>query len=120
MEFAKLLTADDHEAGAEMEILHPVTGAKTGAFLLVRGVDSRTFRTASSEFNRKRAAKDSDDDALSLDLTVSIVCGWRGIKQDGEDKPFSKESVRAMMEGSPKIRAQVEAWFLDRKNFTKG
>lgn len=120
MEFSQLVTADAHEAGAEMEILHPATGEKTGAFLLIRGIDSRTFRAASSVFNKKRLEKDADIDALSLDLTVAVTVGWRGIKQDGADILFTKDALRSLLENSPAIRQQVDSWFTSRRNFMKG
>jgi len=116
MKFDDLLTAPAHEEGAEMEIIHPVSGQPTGAFLLIRGVDSKTFRDASLEFNRKRLDKANDDKDIALDLTVAITAGWRGI--DGVE--FSADAVRKLYTDSPAIRAQVDAFFTVRRNFTKG
>lgn len=116
MQFDNLLTTDIHEAGAEMEIRNPATGEPTGAFLLLKGIDSRTFRAASSEFNRRRLEKDHDIQALALDMSVAITSGWRGI----EGREFSKDAVRELYEKSPAIRMQVDEWFQDRRNFTKG
>lgn len=116
MKFEELLTAPAHEQGAEMEIMHPVTGQGTGVFLLIRGVDSKTFRDASIEFNRKRMDKANDDKDIALDLTVAITAGWRGI----DDVEFSADAARKMYTDSPAIRAQVDAFFTVRRNFMKG
>ena len=115
MKFEELLTADDHEAGAEMNVLHPVTGVPTDVYIMVKGIDSKTFRDASIQFNRKRIEGKADDDH-ALDLTVAITCGWRGI--DGVD--FSPEKARELYRDSPAIRAQVDEFFTKRRNFTKG
>ena len=116
MKFEELLTAPAHEQGAEMEIMHPVTGQGTGVFLLIRGVDSKTFRDASIEFNRKRMDKANEDKDIALDLTVAITAGWRGI----DDIEFSADAVRKLYTDSPAIRAQVDAFFTVRRNFMKG
>lgn len=117
VEFDSLLTAEKHEAGAEMEIIHPATGEKTGVFLKIKGVDSKTFRKASAEYNKARlTAKPDELDGLSLELTVAITEGWRGFK----DKEFSKDAARKLYIDSPGIRAQVDTWFQQRRNFTKG
>lgn len=120
MEFENLLTEDVHEAGAEMEIKDPATGEKTGAFLLIKGVDSKTFRAALTDYNRKRLDPKADQEAMSIDLLVAATDGWRGIKEGGADKAFSKDAVRTLYAKSPAIRQQADGWIADRRNFTKG
>lgn len=120
MQFDDLLTADVHEAGSQMEIRHPATGDKTGAFLLLKGVDSKTFRRALAEFNRKRMEKGADGEALGIDLLVAVTDSWSGMKEGEQDKPFSKDAVRKLYVDSPAIRQQADAWIADRRNFTKG
>lgn len=120
MEFDDLLTADVHEAGSDMEIRHPATGEKTGVFLLLKGVDSKTFRRALAEFNRKGMEKGADRESLGIDLLVAVTEGWRGMKVDGQDKPFSKDAVRKLYVDSPAIRQQADGWIADRRNFTRG
>jgi len=115
MNFEDLLTADAHEDGAEMEVLHPATGEKTGVFLMIRGVDSKSFRKASADFNRKKA-KGDDHDSLAMDLTVAITAGWRGIK----NMEFSPDAARKLYTDSPAIRNQVDSFFTVRRNFMKG
>ena len=116
MKFNDMLTADAHEAGAEMEVMHPATGESTGVFLRIRGVDSKTFRDASLEFNRKRMEKGNENKDIALDLSVAITAGWRGI----DDVEFSADAVRKLYQDSPAIRAQVDAFFTVRRNFMKG
>lgn len=120
MEFENLLTADVHEAGSDMEILHPATGEKTGAFLHIKGVDSKSFRSAFAEFNRKSMERSADKEALGVELLVAVTDGWSGIKSGGEDKPFSKDAVRKLFVDSPAIRQQADQWCASRRNFTKG
>lgn len=116
MKFDELLTADTHEAGAEMEVLHPVTDEKTGVFIRVRGIDSKSYRAAAIEYNRKAAKAKTDDEreAAALDLDVAITAGWRGI----DDMEFSADAARKLYSESPAIRAQVASFFVKRQNFS--
>jgi len=115
MKLDELMTAGAHEEGAEMRVMHPATGEPTDVYIRIKGVDSKTFRNASLEFNRKRLEKGSDADELSLDLTVAITAGWRGL-----DEEFSQALARKLYTDSPAIRAQVDEFFTKRRNFMKG
>ena len=115
MKFNDMLTADAHEAGAEMEVMHPATGEATGVFIRVRGIDSKSYRAAATEYNRKSAKAKSDEEKeqAALDLDVAITAGWRGI----DDMEFSAEAARRLYTDSPSIRAQVASFFVNRRNF---
>lgn len=115
MKFGELLTTEIHDAGADMEVTHPATGEPTGVFIRVRGIDSRTYRAAAAEYQRKLAKAKTDDEkeSAALDLDVAITAGWRGI----DDMEFSADAARKLYSESPSIRAQVASFFVNRRNF---
>lgn len=116
MKLESLFTADAHEAGSEMQVKNPATGEPMDVWLLIRGLDSKTFRAASLDYNRKMmAAKSEEREDLALDLLVSITVGWRGI-----DEEFSQDKIKELYQKSPAIRDQVDEFFTDRRNFIQG
>lgn len=106
-----------------MRLKSPITGDETDCILIVRGVDSKTFRDCQKREQRKiftmmRDGKDEDvDDLVTL---VEAVIGWKGFEDDGKELKFSKENVRALFENSPSIARQVETFIHNRRNFIKG
>lgn len=122
MELASLCTADAHEQGATIEVAHPVTGDKTDVRIVIRGVDSPSFRKITREHRKKMSEKGAEDrlEEMSCDMLAALTIGWQGITQNGEPVPFSVDAVRALYINSPAIRAQVDAFVIDRRNFTTG
>lgn len=128
MEIDSLFTAQDHENGAELNVVHPATSEPTSIYLRLAGVDSRIFRTAVRERQRLRsetlskgASEDADlEEVRDVDILVSATLGWRGIMNDGEEMPFSSDAVRTLYLKSPGVRNQVERFIYNRRNFIKG
>ena len=123
MDINALYTAPAHEDGAEVRILHPVTGKKTDFYILVKGVDSKTFRE--KQRSQQRAIIDAmkGKEELKTDeyaLIVECSAGWRGLEDSGKEVPFTKEAARAMYENSPNIAEQVDSFIVNRANFIKG
>lgn len=124
MDFDSVLTVDAHEEGAEMNIINPVTGEATDAFIMVMGPDSREFRKAQRaallSYLRKKESGDDDSYDEDLEQILAVVKGWRGITKDGKDLEFNKKECRKLFVKSPAIFDQVNRFVGNRKNFTKG
>lgn len=129
------------DEGAEVELLHPVTGAPIGVFVTVLGKYSKVFidhtRRNSNEYLRKaqmlkRRGKEEETPTVekfeekSIDLLVACTTGWRTgdkpmIVFEGKELPFSPANA-ALIYGSPKlswIRTQVDEAIADLGNFMK-
>lgn len=122
-ELSKLYTAQAHEEGAEVQLRDPVTREPIDAWILVRGVDSKSFRETQRKMKRSiieavREKRDLAED--EFDLLVECSIGWRGFEDNGKPVKFTKEAVRTLYENSPAIAQQIDSFILDRRNFTKG
>jgi len=100
--------ADAAEAGYEFELLLPGTQEPTGAFITVRGDQSKTVKAYArkkyAEFRlreqqAKRRGKDVEDmtieeaEELSIEAAIVRVIGWRGISEGKTEVAFSKENA---------------------------
>lgn len=110
------------EAGYEFELLYPGLNEKTGAFVTVRGADSKVIRAYSrKKFTEhqmrqkmdKRKGKDTDDfnidvaeDTL-IEATIERVISWRGLGFDAVEVPFTKENAERVFREHDWIRKQV-------------
>ena len=119
MKLSELYTADIHEDGAEINIVNPVTGKKSDVFIKVRGPDSKVFRDAILELNRKQL---TDDQASMVKVLAKSTISWRGLVEDDGKTPveFSPELALTIYEKSPDIANQVMTFISERQNFTKG
>jgi hypothetical protein len=91
---------------AEVELLHPVKGTGTGAFITLMGPEHPErkaialglMRRARAEFMRENnQPKDPEEDiAESIGLLTSITVGWRGISRNGQPLAFSKAAATAL------------------------
>lgn len=114
-----LSTAAD--VGFEFELKMP-TGELTGAFVTVRGEESKTVkafgRNKYKEYQQKqqqarRRGKDVDDltleeiEDMAVDTAIVRVISWRGISDGGVDVPFTKEAAAKIFKEHTWIREQV-------------
>ena len=113
--------AEQSEAGYEFELLFPGSGDKTGAFVTVRGAQSKTSRACArkkyTEFRQKeqmarrkgREEEMSLDDAEDMAIETAIVriIKWRGIAEAGVDVPFTKENAERILREHSWIREAV-------------
>ena len=124
MDFDSVLTVEDHEDGAEMNIINPITNEPTDAFILVMGPDSREFRKAQRlaliKYLRKKESGDDDSYDEDLEQILAVVKGWRGITKDGKELEFNKKECRKLFVNSPMIFDQVNRFVGNRRNFIKG
>ena len=119
------------EAGYEFELLYPGFNEKTGAFVTVRGADSKVVRAysrkkfAEHQIREKMAKRKGKDDDMSLDeaedalieATIGRVLGWRGISEDGVEVPFTAEAAERIFRAHEWIRTQVMDQSNDVTNF---
>lgn len=126
MEIGEICTREAHEAGAELNILHPSTGEETDLFIIVLGPDSREWRRAIktdlTKLLAKKAQGITEEDLVDSDIDklVSITSGWRGLTDKGAEVKFTKEKCKQLYSDSPRIMDQVDKFIGDSRNFTKG
>ena len=98
--------AEQSEAGYEFELTWPPTGEKTGAFVKVRGAQSKVSRAFArkkyTEFRQKEqmAKRKGREDEMSLDeaedmaieTAITRIISWKGIIDAGVEVPFNKEN----------------------------
>lgn len=113
--------AEQAEAGYEFELLYPGTDEKTGAFVKVRGAQSKVVRAyARKKYNEyrlreqqaKRKGKEDEmtlDEAedMSIDTAINRIIDWKGITEGGVEVPFTKENAERILRDHSWIREAV-------------
>lgn len=109
------------EDGYEFELMLP-TGEKSGAFLTIRGDQSKTVKAYArkkySEFKMKeqaarRRGKDNDDmtieeaEDLAIEAAIVRLIGWKGITDGGKPVEFSKDAASSILREHSWIREQI-------------
>lgn len=100
---------------AEVELLHPVTGEGTGAFVSLAGPEHpqrkaevmamlrrQRVRGAQQAQRFARGAKldvpdPEDEERESMEMLARSILGWRGIKRGGELVAFSAQAVKDLL-----------------------
>lgn len=85
---------------ADYELLHPITGAPTGAFITLAGPEHPQRKRIAMNLMRrlrataaraKQALTDPEEDAReSVKLLASVTLGWRGIRKNGQEVAYSE------------------------------
>jgi len=113
--------AEQAEAGYEFELLYPGTQEKTGAFVKVRGSQSKVVRNyAKKKYNEyrlreqqaKRKGKEEElslDEAeeMAIDNAIVRIISWKGITEGGVDVPFTKETAARILQEHSWIREAI-------------
>lgn len=113
--------AAEAEAGYEFELLHPATGEGTEGFIKVRGEKSKTVQNHARKVvnemqKREKVAKGKNKDvdlsieeleSLAIDRAIVRIISWRGIQEDGQDVPFTRENAERILKDHPWIREAV-------------
>jgi len=127
MELSNLLTVDDHEAGAECNILSPVDGKPTDVYILIAGADSAAWRKQKRKQTaeimdavRSKKPVDTDYDAMDVEALTEATLGWRGIVSDGKEYKFNKKNAKSLYQKSPSIVNQLLDFIAVKRNFIKG
>ncbi len=115
--------ADKAEAGYEFELTIPGSDTPTGAFIKVRGSQSKIVRAyGRKKFEElrqraviaKRKGKDVEDidleeaEDMAVERAVVKVISWKGFEEDGKEVPFTKENATRIFKEHSWIRDQVE------------
>lgn len=135
LNLTKTNLAEKAEAGYEFEVLMPGTNEPLGAFIKVRGKESKAVVAyARRKFNEmqmreKEARRKGKEYEMTLDEiedntienAVTRIISWRGI-EEGEGKavaevPFTKENAERILREYPWIREQVLEQSSDLLNF---
>lgn len=109
------------ESGYEFELLHPATGEGTGGFLTIRGekskiVQNHARKVVNEMLKREKVARGKNKDvdlsieeheSLAIDRAFVRIISWRGIQEDGQDVPFTRENAERILKDHPWIREAV-------------
>lgn len=133
MDLSKINIEQMAEAGADMELVHPVSDEamlqddKSPITIKLLGTDSKAYRNKNRDFQRKRIAKMTKSRSKTIDYTVSdedacellaeCTIGWSGIIVEGKPLEFSKEAAENLYFEFSWIREQVDVFIGDRANF---
>lgn len=127
MDINGLITVIDHEDGAEINILCPITNKPTDVFIKIKGPDSKDWRKQKKkQTNAIIQAKANDKfDALDfeqmdIDALVDITIDWTGINKDGKEYKCTKENCKYLYSNSPRIVEQLLIFVSNIENFTNG
>ena len=120
MDISKLNTAALSEGGVDMEFKHPVTGAGIGAFVKLRGPDSKAYRQARDEFLREAATKKIENpmeraEKMAMATRVACTVGFINLTIDGEEVTDAEKLYSDP--GYAWIVEQVDRFIQDRSNF---
>lgn len=114
--------AEQSEAGYEFELLYPGSQEKTGAFVKVRGTQSKVVRAFQrkkySEYrireqSAKRRGKDADEitldeaEAMAVESAINRIISWKGIAEDSKEIPFTKENAERILMEHSWIREEI-------------
>ena len=128
MDIESLYTLGDHEDGAEMQVINPVTGEETQAFITLKGMDSLAHREAMSlsktlSLGLKQKSKEALEKRkieIRSEALAKCTVSWRGFSSKGEELVFSQEKAKELYYNSQGIADQVDNFMVQRANFTKG
>jgi hypothetical protein len=123
MEINQLATVERHEAGAEFQLVDPLTGEKEDAVFKVQGTDSSAWRKALKE--QRRAFIDAEEIDFSdheylWPLVAAIIVDWKGLEKSKKVFKYSQENARWLCQNSPMVVNQIFSFIVDRENFTNG
>lgn len=124
IDLGALDTAALCDKGAELELLHPVTGEPLGARITLAGVDSRLWRRAVAAVADRRGKRGQRPTAESaradgIEILARCTLGWSGMTLDGKELPCTEENARLVYGRFPWLREQVDAFCSDRASYLR-
>lgn len=136
IDLAQFDTVSACNAGAEIQLKHPATGAPLDVFITVRGKESDVFQQiVRDQINdelrkqalRKKAASPEvmtveKSEERGIDLLVTCTMAWRtGSEQTltlrGEALPCSVKNAKRVYTEMPWLRRQIDEAIADLENF---
>jgi hypothetical protein len=121
LDLSKNNFAEAAETGFEFELKLP-TGELTGAFVTIRGDQSKTVKAyqrrkfndyKAKEQAARRRGKEMDEmtldeaEEIAIESTIVRVIDWRGITDDGKEVKFTKETAEQIFKEHSWIREQI-------------
>ncbi|MCQ9121569.1 hypothetical protein MUU45_001118 [Rodentibacter pneumotropicus] len=133
MDFSKLDIHSTAQHTFRFEVLHPVTGDSTGAFIDVYGAESDPVRkyTANQlrqlqkqEFENSRTRKPkyvelSELEDRKLENALVRIAGWENVKWGKDELAFTPENVRKLLTACPWLSDQIVEHSDELGNFLK-
>lgn len=119
MNLKDLYTVEKHETGAEMRVKDE-SGKELDMYITLAGVDSKVFRKAKSELQRRILNGEDNSEELRASALADVSIGWRGFMDDGEEIEFSREIIEQLYNNAPYVMEQADLFINSRENFTKG
>ena len=140
IDLASLSTVEKAEEGVKFYFTHPVTREKLTTFMIIKGTDSKTFKTLKRQKMIKalneRAVK-SKDEKITVEkleqadeedlITIShLIIGFgdeeKGKEVDyiifnGEKLKYSVENALTILKAIPPFAEQIAGAVADRTNF---
>lgn len=115
--------AADQDRGADLELIAPWDGSKTGMVLTIAGPDSDTARRADIAMLDQLVAMADDRGMVSaenkqkaqIDGLARRVLRW-DVKEGDKPVPFDHQAVVTLL-GVSWVRAQVDTFAGDHRNF---
>jgi len=124
MDIDQLYTVDDHEDGAEMQLVD-TNGNKIDMFITLVGCDSPTWTQALSKLRKTLMSLPEDDNGqgkieANAEAMACASLGWKGFTDKGKELKFSKAKVKQLYTNAPYIRDMADVFIAGRVNFNKG
>ena len=124
------LTSISEQQSAEVELLHPVTGAPLDAVVILAGPEHPARKRLVFDRQRRLRAKFAKSGRLQLDdpaaeadeaieLLAACTLGWRGLTDAGKPLDYTPAAAAALY-ARPELawmRAQLMAALDDRERF---
>lgn len=132
MDIAALNLAEKSDTPQSLEVLHPLTGQKTGFVAQVVGIEStkkRHFLRNIQDEMWKRAKdafvageksadlSDQEKDVIDARIAAAVIVGWSGLTENGVEVPFSEEKAVEILVKNPWLQRQVERAHRDEELF---
>lgn len=109
------------EAGYKFELLVPGTDEPTGAFITVRGAQSKKVKEHAKkkyqelkqrEVMARRKGKDdelslAEAEELAIETAIVRIIDWEGLGEGGVAIPFNQENAERVLKEHPWIREQI-------------
>ena len=115
------------EAGADLEVLDPVTGEAVGVTITLAGADSTIHRKATATIAkrrmsnakgfRNRALDPEKFEAESIEVLAACTLGWKGVVVDGAPLPCGRDNAVMLYTRFPWLREQVDQFISDRSAY---
>ena len=124
-DFGTLTFGPRSDAGAAMDVLHPLTGEKVGPVMTVMGADSLVYQDELIKLRNKLAgmpepgARDTAIGAVRnrARLAAAAVKSWTGVEFHGAVLPFTFDNAFDLFVTCPWLCDQVLAFRDNRGNY---